>query len=665
MQNIYKCIFVSILSLSLVQGFGQNVKRGFKSLEKSEFDKAKEIFEKALEDNLADPAANFGMAYIYANDNYPEANPLRAWRYVDEADRNFKNISADDSEVLAEFFLAMEVRKTSRPVAKKFQIYRDDIKNKLIKFMREENNLEVVNNFLNEFKEFEHYDNIVHIRNYIEYRNAENENTLEAFNLFLKKYPNAAQRKLAIEKRNELAFMQAKSQNTIQAYENFMQEYPDAVQLAEAEMLRNKLEFDRVQKINTYEAYQQFIQQYPNSIHIPKAKELQKQVVYQRAKTINTLEAYNEFIRMYPDGAQFIDIFNLKANELGRKYKENNPFLAPKMLQVKGFDYEQRSNTGGDLAATSDGKVVIAGSVPQDDTSSVSDAWIILLDQNGKMVWNKTVGEWKEDRANHLVINSRGDLVIGGYTGASRDTMDGRAWLFKLTGEGKKIWNKTLNIPEIKALNINSIDQLIIGGYRLNDSADYEYALYKLTREGKKFWERKYTIKGIIHDIEVDENNEIIVVGGKWVWKLDDDGYILWEYFPQVGDSILCTDIAPSGKIILGGQRNQSECLLVMLDPQGRELWNQAYASEISGCSVNNILMPDENKIQMYLRIGDHVKLVQANNAGEIISESDLHKDYTRKINAMKSAPGGNIIVLTTVYNLGQEEDMLYMMLSE
>jgi hypothetical protein len=66
-------------------------------------------------------------------------------------------------------------------VKKKIQYAIETIEAKLIKFIREENNIDIVYQVIEKFPDFRHYDNVVHIRNQLEFRKYEKTKQLEGY----------------------------------------------------------------------------------------------------------------------------------------------------------------------------------------------------------------------------------------------------------------------------------------------------------------------------------------------------------------------------------------------------------------------------------------------------------------------------------------------------
>lgn len=529
----YLTSIILLASLSFTAIQAQNIKRGYKLLEKNDYQKAKEIFQKAIADNNKDGGAYFGMAVIYSNKQSPDYNLIKAWEYCLKTEKYINSISPDDQEVLTEYFINTEERRSSRPVKKKMNMAIEAIESDMIKYIREENNIELAEQIIESFPGFRYYDNVVHIRNHLKYRAADKINTIEAYNHFIAEFPDAAQVPKAIENRNTLAFIDAKTANTTAALELFIQQYPDASEVSQATLLRNKLAYNQAKKVNTIAALEAYMQKYPDALEIADAKLLIKKLVYEKAKKIRSLEAYNQFIKKYPEGEYFIDIFNLKATDLGRKYLQSKPPLALYTSWAQVFDNGQRNDITGAVAKTNNNNIVLACNTQQTDTSNYTDVWVLMLNNNGEMLWNKQIGGVLGDHVNDIAINSANEIYIAGYNNFINDTLGGQAWVFKLGADGKRLWQKEMKGLYINAMHCNTADQLILTGTLFTPDSVYKHYITKLNPDGKKLWQRTYSGNYFGNDIDLSANDLLLVTTSNWVYTLDQRGYIGWETIPD------------------------------------------------------------------------------------------------------------------------------------
>jgi hypothetical protein len=658
MKNNHTLIFIAatLFVIGTSGVFGQSIKRAYKSMEKQDYVKAHEDFKAILSKEKNNPGALFGLTYLYGFEKFGHYDIFQAWKQMDITKKSIKSLNAEDAEAINEYFVAIGNRVGNANY--KINKYLDEIEENMLRTMREENNLEVVNQFLEEFKDFENFENIVHIRNYLEYRKAEQENNLAAILNFIKMRPDAAQVEMAKEKRNELAFQEAKQKNTSQAFENFITSYPDALQVPEAITFRNRLEFEKVQLTNNFDAYQQYIEKYPSSMYIPQIKEKQKKLVYEEARKINTIEAYNRFISMYPDGAQYIDIFNLKTVELGKSFNASNTLFSGEPVWSLGYDHEEQDNMATDFCMNAQGEIIIAGATMQDDTSAYFDAWIIKLDKNRKMLWNKIIGERLHDVPSKIIADTDGNIIVGGVINKQSDTLGGQAWIFKLDPNGGKIWNRKLDMPEILSMDVNSKGDIILGGYQLNDTVPENYVLYKLTPQGRKFWRRSYSTFGKVNDISITPTDDILIAGSQWVWKLNNQGYLAWEMDIAENDSIASLAQLGNGNIALLGRRDSNQCLIKIISPQGKPILENSFGANATRCLPIDIVSR-ANDMVFAIQLDGFNKLLYSSLNGELKQEYDFSPGVVSRLEKLHPAHTGNIMLLITADNLGQGKDII------
>jgi hypothetical protein len=60
-----------------------------------------------------------------------------------------------------------------------------------------------------------------------------------------------------------------------------------------------------------------------------------------------------------------------------------------------------------------------------------ADFWVIKLDHQGNMVWDRTYGGSDEDRAYSLIQTTDGGYAVAGLTG-SKGAVDADFWIIKL-----------------------------------------------------------------------------------------------------------------------------------------------------------------------------------------------------------------------------------------
>lgn len=146
---------------------------------------------------------------------------------------------------------------------------------------------------------------------------------------------------------------------------------------------------------------------------------------------------------------------------------------------------------------TADNGYAVAGCV--DDTANyTSHAYLVKIDANGVMQWNKTVGANSEQQYLYSVVaTSDGGYVLGGSAYPAPD-FTSKIYLAKTTSDGTLLWNKTYG--GIDSQYGYSVVEAASGGYVIAgytytySASDYcDYVLLKTTADGTLEWNKTYT----------------------------------------------------------------------------------------------------------------------------------------------------------------------------
>ncbi len=140
------------------------------------------------------------------------------------------------------------------------------------------------------------------------------------------------------------------------------------------------------------------------------------------------------------------------------KLDENGNVLWQKTYGGIDFDVFNSSQQ------TSDGGYIVAGHTVSFGAGN-EDVWVLKLDENGSVLWQKTYGGPNEDRAYEVRMTSDGGYIVTGYTvsfGAGNEDI----WVLKLGEDGSVLWQKTYGGPGFETpANHPGIEQTSDGGY--------------------------------------------------------------------------------------------------------------------------------------------------------------------------------------------------------
>lgn len=199
------------------------------------------------------------------------------------------------------------------------------------------------------------------------------------------------------------------------------------------------------------------------------------------------------------------------------------------------------------MIPTKDGGVLI-GSYSRSPVSGTkktgnegeSDYWLIKLDRNLKIEWEKNYGSKVDDHLRTLALTSTGYLV-GGETMVKEGT---DIELFSLNERGEEIWHKTYSIGGrdiLKGMNVihsaddKSTSGILLGGYTQSEGRseenDEKFWMLYIDQLGNEVW-RKH-VKGESHqreerlsDLTLNRDGTFILAGtgaeklGSESWKI-------------------------------------------------------------------------------------------------------------------------------------------------
>lgn len=109
---------------------------------------------------------------------------------------------------------------------------------------------------------------------------------------------------------------------------------------------------------------------------------------------------------------------------------------------------------GRSIISASDGSSIVAGysnSVNGDVTGNHGDydIWILKLNANGTIAWQKTLGGTDTDQAMQVMPAKDGGYTVAGYTSSINGDVTGNhgdvdTWIVRLSAGGSVVWQKTL-----------------------------------------------------------------------------------------------------------------------------------------------------------------------------------------------------------------------------
>jgi len=256
---------------------------------------------------------------------------------------------------------------------------------------------------------------------------------------------------------------------------------------------------------------------------------------------------------------------------------------------------------------TKDKNYIILGNT-QFIGDGLENGWIIKLDKNGNIIWEKTFTRNDNGRFNSLLETKDGNYIVVGYVlSENNDRFD--SWIIKLDKEGNIVWEKTFSIDDFN--EFNSIQEtedngyIIVGNIKRGMDIDSQTVsngwIVKLDENGNKVWEKIFDESNFIlfNSICKTKDNNYVIVGAMasensngishCIIKIDKKGNKIWEKFfsgsftygfnsiieTKYGDYIIVGDSIPNNIGIRG-----NDGWIIKLDKNGNKIWEKNFGGK-------------------------------------------------------------------------------------
>ena len=234
----------------------------------------------------------------------------------------------------------------------------------------------------------------------------------------------------------------------------------------------------------------------------------------------------------------------------------------------------------------------ISGNKTEESRGSY-DYWVVKLDALGTIEWQKTIGGTETDTLSSIVVLENGNYLLAGFSvsnisGEKTENSKGAGdfWVLELDNQGAILWQKTIGGTDgdllYKAIKTN--DGFLLGGISTsnisfdkteNSRGDRDYWIVKINNEGTILWDKTYggNDSDSLYDLQSSPNGGFVLVGVSyspvsgdktkpnfgicdgWVVRVNDDGNLLWQ--KSIGgiyeDGFNQVRVLPDNSIILSG----------------------------------------------------------------------------------------------------------------
>jgi len=279
-------------------------------------------------------------------------------------------------------------------------------------------------------------------------------------------------------------------------------------------------------------------------------------------------------------------------------------FWVLKLKEDGTIQWQKTYNYKWDIAEliqqTSDGGYVVAG-YTWSYSLEAWDVWILKLDANGAIQWQKIYGGQKDDQATSIQQTSDGGYVVAGET-KSYGAGNWDVWVLKLDGNGNIQWQKTYGGTNWDSTSADPIQQTSDGGYIVSGrtasfgAGGYDVWVLKLDQNGAIQWQKTYggPADELARAVRQTSDGGYVVAGytksygaGNWdVWilKLDGNGIPQWQKtYGGTNEDVTYSiwETTDGGSVFAGGTESfgagSSDVWIVKLDGNGNIQWQRTY----------------------------------------------------------------------------------------
>ena len=278
-----------------------------------------------------------------------------------------------------------------------------------------------------------------------------------------------------------------------------------------------------------------------------------------------------------------------------------------------GENSESFYTSGHCIHQTTEGGYIVAGNTTSFG-AGFNDFWIINLDRNGNVLWQKTYGTYGgdyNDEATSIQQTSDGGFIAAGHAETVSGNLD--MLVLRLDANGNVVWQKTYAGNENDIGYAYAVQQTSDAGFILSGESNNSLLLIKLDESGGLQWQKRYsgsispsvgtpfqqTVDGYI--IAANTNgNEVCVL------KLDSNGDIEWQkYYGGTGKGYVYSigQTADEGFVVAGDVNLESgtrKGWIMKLAGNGDIVWQKTYGINYES-TISGVLQTSDTE---YIAVG-------------------------------------------------------------
>jgi hypothetical protein len=273
------------------------------------------------------------------------------------------------------------------------------------------------------------------------------------------------------------------------------------------------------------------------------------------------------------------------------------------------YGEEEWSEGFAEVVPTDDGGYIAVGSHQNSQAKDEPNVFVVRTDANGKLLWQKSFGRtpFKPDSGSDLIPTGDGGYLIAGRSTTAQDE---NAYIIKIDANGNLLWDKVYggsageNAASIKATGDGGY--IFLGStssYKSGGTGDYDFYLVKIDAAGNVIWEKNYGGSDWDRGVSVIVTNDGGYLMAGWtaspefgavardicLIKIDASGnkqwqkLFGWEHQDEAAELIATAD---GGYLVVGSSERyydapletwRPDVYIIKTDAAGNEEWSKTY----------------------------------------------------------------------------------------
>jgi hypothetical protein len=285
------------------------------------------------------------------------------------------------------------------------------------------------------------------------------------------------------------------------------------------------------------------------------------------------------------------------------------------------------------------------------------DIWVLKLDENLSIIWDTIYGGNAFDNVYDMIETQDGNLLIAGVSTSppsGNKTADGFGsqdyWLIKIDPDGNILWDKTYGgtgVDRLFSLNeLNNGDVLLVGhssspisgNKTSNTKGGFDYWIVKIDADGNMLWDKSYgsNQSDIYSYAALNENNELIVSGFSY-YKFEVTGDKSFDGYGQ-DDMWIIKINTETGALIwektIGGTESELTSEKKCVEVIGTDIYTICYSNSLKTGTKS------ENKKGI-----EDIWITKLDNDGNIIWDKTIGGAYTDRPTYIKKTASNQLLI--------------------